>query len=197
MNKIPTILAIESAIHGGSIALARGRNIVDTWIGEGGVSRAEELLWNIDNLLKRNRIDKSELTQLAVSAGPGSFTGIRIGLATTMGIAASLGIPIAKYSALQAMAAAIQENEQVVAALPVGRGVVCIQTFRTDNDSIYAVTEPVAISIENFDNEAKGRRFITIDGFTNGLATCLIDAVNDIRVPIAAEPLFISKPAHL
>jgi len=197
MNSVPTILAIESAIRGGSIALARGSEIIDTWLGEGGVSRAEDLLWNIDAMLKRNGIDKQELSKIVVSAGPGSFTGIRIGIASAMGIATSLDIPLAKYSILHAMAASDHEGEHIVTAVPVGRGVMCKQAFRKNDQEIAALTEPQPLSIEQFDIKAKDCKMTTVENFTRGLAVCLIDAVNDARVPFAGEPLFISKPAHL
>ncbi len=130
MNNVPTILAIESAIRGGSIALANGVDVIDAWVGEGGVSRAEDLLWNIDLMLKRNGIEKRELSNIAVSAGPGSFTGIRIGLATAMGIAASLNISLARYSILYAMAVSQPDSELIITAVPVGRGVICKQSFQ-------------------------------------------------------------------
>ena len=144
MAKDRTILAIESAIRGGSIALFQNGEIVDTWLGEGGVSRAEDLLWNIDRMLKINGIAKASLTQIVVSIGPGSFTGIRIGLATAMGIATALNIDLAKYSILYAMVASQANNESLTTAVPVGRGVVCMQTFRMDVSEIVELTGPTA-----------------------------------------------------
>jgi tRNA threonylcarbamoyladenosine biosynthesis protein TsaB len=66
------ILAIESAVGGGSISLLRGSTEIAGWIGEGGVSRAEDLLPNISRLLHKAVVDKYDITKLAVSTGPGS-----------------------------------------------------------------------------------------------------------------------------
>ncbi|MGB5013010.1 MAG: tRNA (adenosine(37)-N6)-threonylcarbamoyltransferase complex dimerization subunit type 1 TsaB [Pyrinomonadaceae bacterium] len=196
MNNVPTILAIESAIRGGSIALAHNAEIIDTWVGEGGVSRAEDLLWNIDLMLKRNGIEKRELSNIAVSAGPGSFTGIRIGLATAMGIAASLNISLARYSILYAMAVSQPDSELIITAVPVGRGVICKQSFQKNAGKITAATKPIAVAADQFEMEIQDAT-ITAEDYDRGLAVCLIDAANDQRVPLADEPLFISKPAHL
>ncbi len=197
MNSVPTILSIESAIRGGSIALAHGAEVIDYWIGEGGVSRAEDLLWNIDLMLKQNAIEKRELTRITVSAGPGSFTGIRIGLATAMGIAASLNISLAKYSILYAMAVSQPDSELIVTAVPVGRGVICKQSFRKNAAEITPTTEPLAIAADKIEMELQANAFRTIESCDRGLAVCLIEAAYDQRIPEADEPLFISKPVHL
>lgn len=197
MAETLTILAIESAIRGGSIALSHHGEIVDTWLGDGGVSRAEDLLWNIDEMLKRNRLAKRELTQIVVSVGPGSFTGIRIGLATAMGLAAALNIDLAKYSILEAMAASSTDSDVLTTAVPVGRGVFCKQTFRANSAEIAELTAPTAITDKDFELEQANSKIITNDSFANGLAACLIKAVNDPRARRATEPLFIAKPAHV
>lgn len=197
MAKEPTILAIESAIRGGSIALFQNGEIVDTWLGEGGVSRAEDLLWNIDRMLKIHGIAKNSLTQIVVSIGPGSFTGIRIGLATAMGLATALNIDLAKYSILQAMVASQPNSQSLSTAVPVGRGVVCMQTFRMDDSEVAELTGPTAMMEDNFRREARQIEVITDEHFARGLAVTLIDATNDPRITRADEPLFIAKPANI
>ncbi len=197
MANRPIILAIESAIRGGSIALFQNAEIVDTWLGEGGVSRAEDLLWNIDRMLKNHGIAKTLLNQIVVSIGPGSFTGIRIGLATAMGLATALNIDLAKYSILYAMAASQANNESLTTAVPVGRGVVCVQTFRKDDSEIVELTGPIAVIDDNFQQELLRNEVITPEYFPRGLAGSLIDAVNDKRIARTNEPLFIAKPAHI
>lgn len=197
MIEPPIILAIESAIRGGSLAVARGPDIIDTWLGEGGVSRAEDLLWNIDEMLNRNQIGKHELTHVAVSVGPGSFTGIRIGLATAMGLATGLNINLLKYSILGAIASSQPDGERITAVVPVGRGVICKQTFRKNASEMVALTEPTPLTDERFEEITKESAIVTLDDFPRGLAACLINAGNDSRVESANEPLFIAKPAHV
>ncbi len=123
------ILAIEAAVAGGSIAITRGTERITGWAGPADVSRAEDLLFNVDILLRQSGIDKKDLSLIAVSAGPGSFTGIRIGLATGLGLKAGLGIPMATCSALEAMAAASGIEGMFTVAVPAGRNAVCMQRF--------------------------------------------------------------------
>jgi len=136
-------LAIESAILGGSLSLLSGEQELDFWTGEDKVSRAEELLPNIIRILERQKIDLKMIGRVAVSLGPGSFTGIRIGIATAHGLKDSLNIPCVGVSSLEAMAASVATVERVIAALPIGRDFICTQVFEfRANGTPYAVSEP-------------------------------------------------------
>lgn len=192
-----TILAIESAVRGGSIAISRNGEIVDTWFGEGGISRAEDLLWNVDRMLKQTGIAKVSLTQIVVSVGPGSFTGIRIGLATAMGLAIALNIDLAKYSILQAMITGTKDGGSLTTVIPVGRGVVCMQTFRNNKTAITELSGPIAMNEENFQRKPPMGELVTAENFSRGLAVSLINAASDPRIPRIREPLFIAKPANI
>lgn len=141
------ILAIESAIAGGSISLLSGGKEIANWIGTSSVSKAEELLVNIDEMLTTNGVKKQDLGLIAVSAGPGSFTGIRIGIATALGLKAGLGIQMSSGSALMAMASIQPDNAKITAVIPMGRDAVCVQTFRKNADnSAGAIDEPRTMS---------------------------------------------------
>ncbi len=199
MDDPEIILAIESAISGGSLALMRRSEIICEWIGEGGVSRAEDLLLNIDLILKRGGVKKDNLTQIAVSVGPGSFTGIRIGLATAMGLATALSLKLSKFSILHAMANQAPDGESVLTAVPVGRGVMCTQRFQQNTDKFVPLDMPTAISSEDFDRHGLSRDnfVITPEDIENGLASCLALAAGDARIEKTEEPLFIAKPANI
>ncbi len=144
------ILAIESAVGGGSIALFADGVEIDQIVGPSSISRAEDLLPNIDALLAKNAIDKLSLSQIVVSAGPGSFTGIRIGLATALGLAAAFRIRIRRLSTLNAIALSATGSNDVIAALPVGRETICIQPFTGRTAQRTAISGPEAISNTEF-----------------------------------------------
>jgi len=148
------ILAIESAIAGGSLSLLSNSAELDHWTGEDKVLRAEELLPNIIDMLERQSLDRKTIGRIAVSLGPGSFTGIRIGIATALGLKNSLGIPCIGVSALEAMAASANVTGTVVTALPVGRDFICTQSFDVSETRIpSARSEPaVAKSVFNVQN---------------------------------------------
>ena len=138
------LLAIESAISGGSISLWSNSEEIDRWIGEGGVSRAEDLLPNIAEMLKRNSISRAVIGSIAVSIGPGSFTGIRIGIATALGLRVSLGIPLVGISILEAIV--LEQNAgRILAAVPMGRDAICYQMFDlTDRAAPVTIFGPLA-----------------------------------------------------
>lgn len=144
------ILAIESAIAGGSVALMSGSRLIDSIGGGASQSRAEDLLLNIDELLKRNELTTNSITRIIVAAGPGSFTGIRIGIATAIGLARALGIEVRQLSTLAAIAMASGISGPVLAALPVGRDTICTQSFDVSEEKPIATTPPEAISTDEF-----------------------------------------------
>ncbi|HRI04959.1 MAG TPA: tRNA (adenosine(37)-N6)-threonylcarbamoyltransferase complex dimerization subunit type 1 TsaB [Pyrinomonadaceae bacterium] len=149
MNRPHIVLAIESAINGGSLSLLRDGVEISSWIGSASVSKAEELLVNIDAMLRTSGVSKNEINMVAVSAGPGSFTGIRIGLASALGLKNGLGIEMSSISALTAMAAATEMQGTLVVAVPTGRNAICIQEF-INNGGLSPVSEPGTITEEVF-----------------------------------------------
>jgi tRNA threonylcarbamoyladenosine biosynthesis protein TsaB len=94
------ILAFDTATDVTTTALVRDGEV----LGE-RVSRAVRVLTDADVLLRDASVEAAELSQLVVGTGPGSFTGVRIGLATARGLAFSLSIPVAGVSTLDALAA--------------------------------------------------------------------------------------------
>lgn len=123
MNEIT--LAIESAVGGGSLALIVDGKTVDAWHGGGQRSRSEELLAEIAQMLDRADVERSRLSRIAVSNGPGSYTGIRIGLATAMGLGQALSVPcvgIFLLNALELMGHSVGERIVIV---PMGRSGFC------------------------------------------------------------------------
>ena len=144
------ILAIESAICGGSISLLKNGREIANWIGTSNVSKAEDLLVNIDALLTANNISRHEIDLIAVSAGPGSFTGIRIGLATALGLKAGLGIKMSSESALKAMVYATTAAQHVIAAVPAGRNSVCLQKFQIIENEVTTLDQPRTLTDEHF-----------------------------------------------
>ncbi len=148
------ILAIDAAIEGGSLAICHGQEFLAEWIGPAAVSKAEDLLPNIDRLMQENGLAKADIGLIAVSAGPGSFTGIRIGLATALGLKAGLGVPMSSESALKAIVLASGLSGEVTAALPVGRNSICIQRFALANGTIDELDTPRTISEQEFSTMA-------------------------------------------
>jgi tRNA threonylcarbamoyl adenosine modification protein YeaZ len=94
------ILAFDTATDVATSALVDGEEV----LGE-RTSRAATVLEDVDALLRQAGAHTRELEGVAVGVGPGSFTGVRVGLATARGLALGLGIPVAGVSTLAALAA--------------------------------------------------------------------------------------------
>lgn len=120
------LLAIDSATAACSAALfERGRLVAERHevVGRG---HAERLVPMIAELIGTRRP-----SSILVDCGPGSFTGVRVGLAAAHGLAIGWGIPLAGYSSLAAVAAQA-EGEEVTVALQGGHGELFVQSFAGD-----------------------------------------------------------------
>ncbi len=198
-------LALESAIAGGSISLLDGGDEIDNWIGSTDVSKAEDLLVNIDKLLINNRVSRLDVRRIAVSAGPGSFTGIRIGLATALGLKNGLGVAMTTVSALEAIAATAT-CENMIVAIPMGRNSVCLQQFiKVNGGQPYTLENERFVELVRHDNQDKyivheklysaEIQLPKVSNFGSNVAKAVGSYAID-NPDINVEPLFISKAAQ-
>lgn len=127
------ILAVDTSGRRGSVALCRGDadtcEVLALSELEGGTYSAR-LVPCIAELLKQCGFAKSDIDGIAVVDGPGSFTGLRVGLSTTKALCEVLGKPMAAVSMLEALAAVYGEEEQLITAvLDAGRGELYVGEF--------------------------------------------------------------------
>jgi tRNA threonylcarbamoyl adenosine modification protein YeaZ len=99
----PYILAIDSATSTLRVGLSLPAGEVDTAENNDRFRHAEFIFGLIDQLIKKNKIEKSQLTGIVVSTGPGSFTGLRVGMASVKALAIALNIPLVGISAFAAI----------------------------------------------------------------------------------------------
>jgi tRNA threonylcarbamoyladenosine biosynthesis protein TsaB len=144
MSTETLILAVETATLAGSIAIVRGEEFIVCSNGDAAISHSNTLLADLDHLLNHAKIKLSEIDLFAVAAGPGSFTGLRIGIATIKALAATLGRPTAAIPTLQAIALGGGPSETSVALLPAGRGEVFAQSFSVAHDGAVTARDDAA-----------------------------------------------------
>jgi tRNA threonylcarbamoyladenosine biosynthesis protein TsaB len=102
------ILNIETATKNCSVALAKdGKTIVYKEIAEEGYSHAERLHVFIEEIIKEAGITLNDLSAIAVSQGPGSYTGLRIGVSAAKGLCYALDVPLIAVDTLQALASQV------------------------------------------------------------------------------------------
>jgi tRNA threonylcarbamoyladenosine biosynthesis protein TsaB len=135
-EKEPLILAIETATRAGSVALARGREILASVIGDATASHSHDLISSVESTLGDANVKLKDIDLFAAAVGPGSFTGLRIGLATIKSFAVCMGKRCAGVSTLAAIAHAAGASKGTVSLLPAGRGEVFAQLFSVDDGDV-------------------------------------------------------------
>ena len=149
------ILAADTSLATLSAALVRDGLLLGAVALEGRSSRNEKLLPAIDWLLRESAVDRRAIDLFAVTRGPGSFTGVRIGLATMQGLALALGKPVCAISTHQAL---VPDEGRWVVVDDAGRGQVYVSVFE---DGIEVVAPRLASPEEA---RAMGRELV-VAGF--------------------------------
>lgn len=124
ISKNMKILAIDTSSKICSVALLENSEVIDELNLDDGKTHSENLMPLIDEILNKNNINIKQIEMLACSVGPGSFTGIRIGVATIKPIAEVLNIKIASVTSLETLARNIEfektenkENIEIIISL--------------------------------------------------------------------------------
>jgi tRNA threonylcarbamoyladenosine biosynthesis protein TsaB len=155
------LLAIDTSGKDGGITLARVRDssaaveIVETSALEGGTFSAQ-LVPQIAGLLGKHGLTKKDIGAFAVASGPGSFTGLRVGLAAIKALAEILEKPIASVSRLEAVARAGKLRGRVLAALDAGRNEICVGEYDLTNGT-QALGERLITREELMDRAREGK----------------------------------------
>jgi len=143
------ILGIDSSGLVASVALVNDDELVGEYTINFIKTHSQTLLPMLDELAKMIDLDLNDLDAIAVAAGPGSFTGLRIGSATAKGLALALNKPIISVSTLEALAYNLYETDAVVCPImDARRNQVYTAIYRFEEGSMKAVWEPRAISVE-------------------------------------------------
>ncbi|WNH08962.1 tRNA (adenosine(37)-N6)-threonylcarbamoyltransferase complex dimerization subunit type 1 TsaB [Thalassobellus suaedae] len=112
------ILSIETATTNCSVSLSKnGKPIVLKEDYDNGYSHAERLHVYIDDVLKEAKVDAKDLDAIAISKGPGSYTGLRIGVSAVKGLCYALDKPLISVSTLEALAHQVKCKEGVIVAM--------------------------------------------------------------------------------
>ncbi|MBD0371318.1 MAG: tRNA (adenosine(37)-N6)-threonylcarbamoyltransferase complex dimerization subunit type 1 TsaB [Pyrinomonadaceae bacterium] len=151
----PLILSIETATRAGSIAVSRGHALLSKREGDATRSHSTDLLDLIREALEESGAGLRDVELFAVALGPGSFTGLRIGVATVKGLASTLERKVAGVPTLHALALAAGPCERAVALLPAGRGELFAQSFK--------VSEP--LTVEPLDNPVHVAPYVLLEKF--------------------------------
>jgi len=145
------LLALDTSTLTLSLALLEPGGAVIEQLAVGPPRRTSEVLpGEIEALLKRHRLSPKSLTGLIAGLGPGSFTGLRIGLATLKGLAFALKLPLAGVSSLAAIALEGPEGVELSCAAVVKKGELYLGRYRRAGQTVVALGPEQALAVPAF-----------------------------------------------
>ena len=114
-KRVSYILNLETATKNCSVAIAKdGKTILCKEMAEAGYSHAEKLHVFIEDCLQELQLTSKDLSAVAVSQGPGSYTGLRIGVSAAKGLCFALDIPLIAIDTLQVLASQVSISEGII-----------------------------------------------------------------------------------
>jgi len=143
------ILAFETSAKACSVALHDGNKLLAESYQNTGLTHSQTLMTMAEDLLKTCGMTAGDVTHLAVAAGPGSFTGVRIGVAAAKGFAWGAELPVYGVSTLESMARSLGVwDGHVCACMDARRSQVYNALFRSNGGALERVSEDRAIALE-------------------------------------------------
>lgn len=139
-------LGIDTATRVCSVAVCDNNKILGSLEVNVGLTHSEGLVPQLETLLKLARVEKEQLELIAVSRGPGSFTGLRIGMATAEAMAYALDLPLVAVDTLEAIAYNLPvAGVRLIPVLDAQKGNLYVGSYRWEKDRLVE-TEPVRIA---------------------------------------------------
>ncbi len=162
------LLALESSAKAASCAvLADGEVLATAWQAT-GLTHSRTLLPMVEDMLRNSELTMQDIDAVAVAAGPGSFTGLRIGIAAVKGLAWAAEKPCIPVSTLEAMAWPLAHLEgNIVCAMDARRQQIYNAVFLAESGELTRLREDLAVSLEDAAGdlaELDGPMFIVGDG---------------------------------
>jgi len=190
------VLGFESSAKSASVALMRDNEIIAEYFQNCGLTHSRTLLPMAEDLLKNTGFSMIDIDLFAVAHGPGSFTGIRIGVSCVKGLCWALEKPAVGVSTLEALAhngAFAPKKSVICCAMDARRNQVYNALFLRDGDGFKRISPDRAISLEALYEELKsvaGKVFLVGDG-----ARLCVDYLSGkgLSAQLAPEPLIMQR----
>jgi len=153
---VPTIICIETATTNCSVAIAHnGKTLAVKEDYNGSYSHAEKLHVFIQEILEENNLKLSNLDAVAISKGPGSYTGLRIGVSAAKGLCFSLDIPLISVPTLTSLANQVEQKGIVIPMLDARRMEVYAAVFNLAKEQILK-TSAIILEPDSFQEYLEG-----------------------------------------
>lgn len=163
------LLSLDSSAVTASVALTDGDTVIKSEFVKSGLTHSETLMPMITRVMSGHSYD--ELDAVAVTAGPGSFTGVRIGVSTVKGIAFNNNIPCFSISTLEAIAYNFAGTDTVVCAVMDARRMQFYNAlFKVDGSNVKRLCDDRAISLDDLREELRQYDRVVVAG--DGAIVC-------------------------
>ena len=150
------ILAVDTSATAASVAVAEENKLIGEFSINTALTHSQTLMPMVDELLNNTGLSVNDIDAVAVNAGPGSFTGVRIGVAAVKGIAFPKNLPCVSVSTLESMAYNMLGNDCIVCSVMDAR---CSQVynalFRVKGCTVTRMTDDRALSLTDLKNELR------------------------------------------
>lgn len=177
------LLSVDSSAVTASVALTDGDKVIKTEFVNSGLTHSETLLPMISDVMQG--YSYNQLDAIAITSGPGSFTGVRIGVATVKGLAFNSNIPCYGVSTLEAIAYNFTDENTIVCAVMDARRMQFYNAlFEVKDGTVSRICDDRAISFDDLRNELKEYQRVIIAG--DGARLCY-DNINLDNCEIASE----------
>ena len=151
------ILAVDSSAKSASVAVCENGRLISECFVNASLTHSRTLMPMVDNALTQADMNIKDIDAFCVNVGPGSFTGIRIGVAAVKGLALAENKPCAGVSTLESMAYNFADDSCIVcAAMDARCNQVYTALFRCDGKNVERICEDKAVSIDELCEELKG-----------------------------------------
>jgi tRNA threonylcarbamoyladenosine biosynthesis protein TsaB len=168
------ILAIESSAKAASVAVCEDGALLGQYFQNSGLTHSVTLMCMVRDLLGNLGLAARSLDAFAVAAGPGSFTGVRIGVSTAKGLAWGAGRPVCGVSTLEAMAWMAEEGSVACPVMDARRGQVYNALFALGGGAPERLCPDRAISVDELTADVSARlRGAPILLFGDAAGACL------------------------
>lgn len=162
------LLALETSAKAVSAAVVDGETVLASVYQCTGLTHSRTLMPMVQSLLANADLTLRQMDGIAVAAGPGSFTGIRIGVSTAKGLAFSENLPVCAVSTLEAMAQGVRQMDGLIlCAMDARRQQIYNAVFEAHNGKLTRLTPDRAIPLMTLCDEIKNidkRKIVVGDG---------------------------------
>ncbi|WP_217587750.1 tRNA (adenosine(37)-N6)-threonylcarbamoyltransferase complex dimerization subunit type 1 TsaB [Lentibacillus saliphilus] len=193
------ILAMDTSNKALSVAIVDEGEIIAELTTNIAKNHSVRLMPAVEQIMKEANLQPSELDKIAVAKGPGSYTGVRIGLATAKSMAWALNIPVVGISSLQATVYQGRFFDGVVSPFfDARRGLVFTGLYRWTNGKLVLQREEMNVSMEAWLSELKAsdQRVLFLSPEIESFRSMIKDALGEKAV-IPEAPFHIARASHL